>query len=627
MLIKRSVGITMSIALILASAAVGGSQAAQAATSTTLRLDPSVRFQTIDGFGVSMVDQVPGTSGLPYNLASLSPTARNSVEDTLFSSSGASLSALRIELGAGATYQNGSSAVPDFTIEPNSPGSPSATPSYVWDHSADGQVQIAKDARARGVTTVLANAWSAPAFMKSNGSVYGGTLCGFVTCSSGDWRAAYASYLAQYVKYYQSEGVTIDAVGPFNEPDFSAPWQSMTGSPAQLASFSPILRSALQSAGLSTRITGSDVSDAGQAESFQSAVQADSGAAAAQKIAAFHSYGGTPAAVPAAAVAGKPSWQSEYTCVNDTWNTAYSSGDCSGQTWAKHMYTAMAGGLNAYFAWTGAWSHTDNEDLIRITGSSTYAVSSRLWVMGNYSRFVRPGAVRLESYTPSQDLLATAYRNTNGSTAVVLTNVSNQAVNVAMSGVNGGTTVGYVTDDTRSLSAQPAQSLASSGATTLSVPASSTETFLISGSSDGAAASYTLTNANSSKVLSIEDSSSADGATLWQFTDYGVPAQRWTLSPIDGGFYEITNAGNGKAVSVQNSSTSDDATVWQYSNFHVAAQQWKLLSVGGGRLILQGRGSGLLLSIRGSGTGDGGVTNQFHLVDSPSQLWTLKPNG
>ena len=52
-----------------------------------------------------------------------------------------------------------------------------------------------------GVTNVVADAWSAPAFMKTNHSVtHGGTLCGVpgTKCPSGDWRQAYADYLRQY---------------------------------------------------------------------------------------------------------------------------------------------------------------------------------------------------------------------------------------------------------------------------------------------------------------------------------------------------------------------------------------------------------------------------------------------
>jgi O-glycosyl hydrolase len=51
----------------------------------------------------------------------------------------------------------------------------------------------------------------------------GGYLCGETgeTCSSGDWRQAYANYLVEYIKLYESVGVTIDFIGFLNEPEFA----------------------------------------------------------------------------------------------------------------------------------------------------------------------------------------------------------------------------------------------------------------------------------------------------------------------------------------------------------------------------------------------------------------------
>jgi hypothetical protein len=47
-------------------------------------------------------------------------------------------------------------------------------------------------------------------------------LCGTTghSCSSGDWRQAYANFLVQYVKYYASIGISISHLGFLNEPDY-----------------------------------------------------------------------------------------------------------------------------------------------------------------------------------------------------------------------------------------------------------------------------------------------------------------------------------------------------------------------------------------------------------------------
>ena len=57
-----------------------------------------------------------------------------------------------------------------------------------------------------GVKTFYGDAWSAPGFMKTNGKdTNGGQLCGVsgATCSSGDWKQAYANYLVKYIQLYQ----------------------------------------------------------------------------------------------------------------------------------------------------------------------------------------------------------------------------------------------------------------------------------------------------------------------------------------------------------------------------------------------------------------------------------------
>lgn len=55
------------------------------------------------------------------------------------------------------------------------------------------------------MTRFYADAWTAPGYMKTNGTdADGGTLCGLAgaTCASGDWRRAYANYLVQYARFY-----------------------------------------------------------------------------------------------------------------------------------------------------------------------------------------------------------------------------------------------------------------------------------------------------------------------------------------------------------------------------------------------------------------------------------------
>ena len=173
-------------------------------------VDTGTLLQQIDGFGVS---QAFGRAKEFQNAAS---APQKQGLDYLFSTTtGAGLTIIRNRIGSGGSGDS---------IEPTSPGSPSSTPTYSWDNDDSGQVWFSKQAMSYGVKTIYADAWSAPGFMKTNNDQSnGGYLCGTTghTCSSGDWRQAYANLLAQYVKFYASSGIPITHLGFLNEPDYS----------------------------------------------------------------------------------------------------------------------------------------------------------------------------------------------------------------------------------------------------------------------------------------------------------------------------------------------------------------------------------------------------------------------
>src|ERR1700691_6256147 len=104
-----------------------------------------------------------------------------------------------------------------------------------------------------GVTNVFADAWSAPAFMKTNDSqINGGTLCGVpgATCASGDWRQAYANYLAQYAKDYAAAGDPLSYGGPENEANIGPGYDRLVMTPTQSANFIELLGPTLLRSGL-----------------------------------------------------------------------------------------------------------------------------------------------------------------------------------------------------------------------------------------------------------------------------------------------------------------------------------------------------------------------------------------
>jgi O-glycosyl hydrolase len=185
--------------------------------TAVIRVNVSKTYQVFDGMGVSEAFQ---RSRMIYGYDGLSPENTQRVLDLLFSNTtGAGLTILRN--GIGSSVESPYDLMK--SIQPLSPGIlSSSTPSYSWDGDDNGQVRLTRDAIARGVKMIYADAWSAPGYMKNNSNdSHGGSLCGVmeVNCTSGDWRTAYAEYLVQYLKFYEKEGIHVDHVGFLNEPD------------------------------------------------------------------------------------------------------------------------------------------------------------------------------------------------------------------------------------------------------------------------------------------------------------------------------------------------------------------------------------------------------------------------
>jgi len=96
-----------------------------------------------------------------------------------------------------------------------------------------------------------------------------------------------------------------------------------------------------------------------------------------------------------------------------------------------------------------------NTGLVDVEGN-TVASSGRLWAFASYSRFIRPGAVRIAATTSDAGLEVTAFRNSNGSIAVIALNTarSSQVATFSLRGLSGAQVTPYLTDTSHQLSAQ-----------------------------------------------------------------------------------------------------------------------------------------------------------------------------
>jgi O-glycosyl hydrolase len=87
---------------------------------------------------------------------------------------------------------------------------------------------------------VLASPWTAPASMKSNNSVFGGTDAGLRTNdNANNYQVNYANHLREYLKWLNANGAPIYAISLLNEPDYgeSAAYEAMAMTATQVVDF------------------------------------------------------------------------------------------------------------------------------------------------------------------------------------------------------------------------------------------------------------------------------------------------------------------------------------------------------------------------------------------------------
>ena len=530
----RAVGAATGVALVCSVVVVGAAHNAFAADTATI--NGSTTYQTMTGFGAS---EAFGEASTVMNASS---SVQQQVLADLYSpTTGAGLTMLRNEISA----DSGS------TIEPTAPGSPTATPSYLTLSSINqdaGQLWFAQQIKADyGVSNVFADAWSAPAFMKTNNATSGGgAVCGLTgaTCSSGNWAQAYANYLTQYAKDYSAAGIPLSYVGPENEANLSTSYDSMQLSPAQTAQFLDTLGPTVAGSGLSTQVECCATEGWDYASQYASAIEADSTANSYTKVFTSHGY----TAAPTSALSGwsKPAWETEWSTF-ETWDPAWDDGtDASGFTWAQHIYQALTGAnLSAFLYWWGSTTPSengDNEGLLLLNGS-TITTSGRLWAFANYSRYIKPGAVRIGASSGNSALDLSAYKNPDGSISVVALNTASSAdtVNYALTGTSAtsGTATPVLTDASSNAVAQSAIPV-SAGAFTATIPARSLVTYVITpGGSSTSASPTTSASASASASASSTGTGTTSGATC--------SVQYTTSSQWAGGFtanVTVTNTGS-----------------------------------------------------------------------------------
>lgn len=373
--------------------------------------------QEIDGFGFTQEEAC--TYDMPE-------PKRSEVLDLLFDKTkGVGFSLLRTEIGCGDVSKP--------TIEPAD---------GVWNYEADPrELWYFREAKARGLERIFGTAWSPPAYMKTNNSIKNG---GYLLSS---YYQKYAEYLAEYVRIYKDyHNIDIYGVSFANEPEYAAQWKSCQWTAAQFKNFiGNYVKPTFEARNVNTKLI------AGESGIWSEAVVKDAlndpNACSRIDVVASHQYQWVITDFPTARAKGKKVWMTEL-CET----TAYDGSLTDGLQWAKKVHDFMTiPETSAFCYWRGAHTATNNQALIKITpDNQNYETTKRLFTIGNYSKFVKPGYVRIgATEKPVAGVYITAYKNpTTGEFAIVVVNDgdSNRVLDIVPQGFTAGKLTPNITD-------------------------------------------------------------------------------------------------------------------------------------------------------------------------------------
>jgi O-glycosyl hydrolase len=328
-------------------------------------------------------------------------------------------------------------------------------------------MQMARDRGAR----VWSAPWSPPIAFKDSGTLNGGRFV-----SRPEHHTAYANQLADYVAAMRDEsGVDLYALSMQNEPNISEVYESCEWTSRQIRAFVPYLRAALDARGAAgTRLL--------LPESFnwQFAEAADTlddpVTAAMVDILAAHGYGSSAAAVDAR---GKALWMTE-----DSLLEGSDSSMDNGLYWAGRIHDFLTvAEVNAWHYW---WLISGNEDGNEGLADSNGVPAKRMYALGQFSRFVRPGSYRMGTSASDGGVRVSAYRHLfTGAFAVVAinTNDTEVALTATLDGASAPTVTPWITSASMSLSNQPPVAVVNS-VFTHTLPARSVVTYAGHGPAD-----------------------------------------------------------------------------------------------------------------------------------------------
>lgn len=391
---------------------------------------PQKKYQTIEGFGAAL------TESAGYTLARMSPEKQREVVEAYYGKDGIGYTMGRIHMDSS-----------DFSIgnycAVNNPDDP-AFSDFTLDRDekyVQPLVKMAGEALGEPVTLLL-SPWSPPAFMKETGVRNGGGRL------SRECYQAYADYVVKYITEYRKRGIPIARMTVQNEPLAVQTWDSCEYTAKEEKEFlRDYLYPALQQNGLGH--IELYIWDHNKERVYERTCDiVDETTKEMVSGVAFHWYSGDHFETLQMVREDYPALKLMHSegCVELARGAEHARDDMRhARMYAHDLIGDFNHGMNSWIDWNitldeeGGPNHVGNfcnAPVICDTRTDEVEFKPMFHAIGHFSRYIKPGAVRIGCSSFSSEVEVTAAQNPDGSVAVVLlyTGAGRKMIHLRMEG-------------------------------------------------------------------------------------------------------------------------------------------------------------------------------------------------
>lgn len=397
-----------------------------------IRIDAQAEAQTIEGFGAAGAWWAQDVGGWENEKRSL-------VADLLFDrEKGAGLSFYRYNIGGGdgENIQDIWRRSETFEVAPGE---------YDWSRDANAMWML-RAARDRGVEHFVAFANSPPARM---------TVSGLTTGEKDgksnlkpEMYAEFSQYLVDIVRHLrEEEDIPIGWISPINEPQWN--WSYQNGQegchygPDEVFGLTRVLLQTMESNQMNdVKLSLFESGEWKSSDVYIEKLAGDPQVWEALPHLSIHSYWSTRADKERFMKyfqknhPEKSLWMSEWTEMKEGRDVGIDSALVMASTIHDDLTIAN---VTSWQYWIAVSKYQYRDGLIYVNPLDRDILQTkRLWVLGNYSRFIRPGFVRLDTQGGNDVLQVSAYRSAdNNRWVIVIINLADQPVDVQLEALNG----------------------------------------------------------------------------------------------------------------------------------------------------------------------------------------------